>query len=152
MNQYESDLDIDQDKLAQIILELDDMIPRDGAAVQLESTPDHTDNFITANRLGFLRLGVEMLKAGYLPPASEIPDTPSPVGDVDLSYIFQSDVEVQNTDTPDAPQQFVPPNAPVSTTRTMDSASQIVLFILIFVLLMVAALIVYALGWFGHHG
>ncbi len=142
--------EINQDKLAQIIIELDDMIPREGASVKLETNPENSDNFITANRLGFLRLGVEMLKAGYMPPASEIPDVP-PIGEVDLSYIFESDVELNSEDGQSPPQPFIPPLAQPPAGSTMDSASQITLFILLALLTLIAALIAYAMGFLGGH-
>lgn len=57
---------MDEDKLKAIIKQLDDEIPRDGAKVILEQYgggPDESQ--IVANQKGYLRLGVEFLKAAF---------------------------------------------------------------------------------------
>jgi hypothetical protein len=57
---------MDEDKIKTIIKQLDDEIPRDGAKVIFEQYgggPDESQ--IIANHRGYLRLGVEFLKAAY---------------------------------------------------------------------------------------
>ena len=57
---------MDEDKIKAIIKQLDDEVPREGAKVILEQYgggPDESQ--IVANQKGYLRLGVEFLKAAF---------------------------------------------------------------------------------------
>jgi len=56
---------MDRDRLQAIVAELDREIPRSGARVQLEVEPfEEHHSALVANQAGFLRFGVELLKAG----------------------------------------------------------------------------------------
>lgn len=80
--------------LSGLIDELDRGIPREGAKVQLFSDSDGTEGGILGNRLGYLRLGVEMLKAAT---ATQLHDSQSKLGniDADVSYIVDPDSAFQ---------------------------------------------------------
>jgi len=55
-----------------LVTELDDLVPRDGACVTLRQYGGGPDESrITANQRGYLRLGIEFLKAAFAPTNKE---------------------------------------------------------------------------------
>jgi hypothetical protein len=65
---------VDSHRLSELIGELDDQVPVDGAIVQFiqyGGGPDESK--IIANRLGYLRLGIEFLKGGIAIPSGAAP-------------------------------------------------------------------------------
>jgi hypothetical protein len=78
--------ELDEITLKRLIRQLDEGVPREGAIVLENSGGSYGDasRVVTANRRGYLRLGVEYLKAAFAAPRSEV--QPHRV-DVDLSYI-----------------------------------------------------------------
>ena len=76
---------MDEDRLRTIVARLDALVPRRGAAI----TDDHglygsdVDPAFTGNRLGYLRLGIEMLRVA---DARRSPGKPDQAA-VDLSYL-----------------------------------------------------------------
>ena len=78
--------ELDETAIRSLIRQLDEGVPREGAIVQENVGGSYGDasHVVTANRRGYLRLGVEYLKAAFAEPRSEV--QPHRV-DVDLSYI-----------------------------------------------------------------
>ena len=57
--------DISEQRLRELINELEQIVPRNGAQVQMgldDRDEDSFDLLLVANRIGFLRLGIELLK------------------------------------------------------------------------------------------
>jgi len=78
-------IDINEDELHALIGQLDERIGKEGAIVRLVNEYDD-GTVIVANHLGYLRLGVEFLKAAYVPLKDGADG--SDVIDVDLPYLF----------------------------------------------------------------
>lgn len=80
---------MDDARLQSLIAELDAAVPRDEARVKIRQYgggPDECE--MVANKPGYLRLGVEMLKAAYAPTlAGNQPDTI----EVDVDYLLIED-------------------------------------------------------------
>jgi hypothetical protein len=73
----------DDDRVRALVQELDAAVPRDGRAA-ITQDAEYGSTIVTANQLGFLRLGVELLKAAYaLPKKDGLPDEV----DIDLGYL-----------------------------------------------------------------
>jgi hypothetical protein len=96
---------MDHQCLQSTIAELDDAVPRAGARVKFEQYGGGPDeSHVIANREGFLRLGVEFLKAAYAPAGIAHSRDAVPV---ELNYLVSEDSTV-NFDwferrEPDAP-------------------------------------------------
>jgi len=78
----------DAEKINQLIAELDQKVPREGAVVkitQIGGGPDESK--IVANSTGYLRFGIEFLKAAVQPLSDK---QPSQV-EVDLKYLISED-------------------------------------------------------------
>lgn len=112
---------MDSEEIERIVQTLDAAVPRDGAHVRIEQMdlgPDKT--VVAANRTGYLRLGIEMLKAAFAaerePTPATLPDgAPGPEGErgeqatetqakpalasiaVDLDYLLTPDSMVRFT-------------------------------------------------------
>lgn len=67
-----------------LVKQLDEAVPREGHVEVLGSAYDDESQRLRANRLGYLRLGVELLKAAYAPPARA--DKPERV-ELDVAYL-----------------------------------------------------------------
>jgi hypothetical protein len=77
----------ENDKIRYLIDQLDHLISRDNAQIRMEAFPasGKAANFI-GNSLGYLRFGIEFLKAGVAePPKHSIADWPV---NVDLKYLL----------------------------------------------------------------
>jgi hypothetical protein len=67
-----------------LVQQLDAAVPREGHVEVLGSAYDDESQRLRANRLGYLRLGVELLKAAYAqPPNAERPERV----EVDVEYL-----------------------------------------------------------------
>lgn len=79
-------IDINEDELYTLIGQLDERIGKEGAIVRVEDDEYEGKTIVLANELGYLRLGVEFLKAAY----TSAPDgsTDRDVVEVDLLYLF----------------------------------------------------------------
>jgi hypothetical protein len=76
---------IDHDLIKQLIAALDAAVPKDGAAVKVVQTGGGLDESqLLATQSGFLRLGIELLKAAYASAGRVGPD-------VDLKYLVDQD-------------------------------------------------------------
>ncbi len=75
------DSGLDERAIQDLTAQLDEAIPRDGAIVVL----DEDQTGVIANRLGYLRLGVEFLHAAFAGPVED--DQPACI-EVDLAYLF----------------------------------------------------------------
>lgn len=79
--------ELDEATLKELIEQLDEGVPREGAVVrERDGTGIYGDaaGVVSANRQGYLRLGIEYLKAAFLASRSEV--QPYRV-DIDISYI-----------------------------------------------------------------
>ena len=75
---------LNDEELNRIIAELESAVSREGAKVQIFSEGDGNEGGLVANRAGYLRLGVEMLKTAIAPP---IKSSSHLIG-TDLSYLL----------------------------------------------------------------
>jgi hypothetical protein len=82
---------MDDSRIQSLITELDEAIPREGAVVRIEYYGGGPDEcYAVANRRGYLRLGIEFLRAAYAPER----DATSRQLAVDLGYVLDPDSEV----------------------------------------------------------
>jgi len=85
------------DELKRAVDELDKSIPKGNAKVSLQKYGGDLDEaFIVATERGYLRLGVEFLKAGlapYVPAERYLGKRPYAI-DVDLDYLITEDSDV----------------------------------------------------------
>lgn len=59
---------MDEEKIKKLISGLDESVSKEGAAVQFNAYGGGPDeSYIQANKQGYLRLGIEILKAAYSP-------------------------------------------------------------------------------------
>jgi len=80
------------DELSAIVNRLDQDISRDNAKITIQKYGgDLTEAFVVGTPNGYLRLGVEFLKAGLAPHAS----AERPAIDVDVEYLIDEDSDVQ---------------------------------------------------------
>ncbi|MFO0947820.1 MAG: hypothetical protein U1D30_18175 [Planctomycetota bacterium] len=69
---------MDKDAIEKFIRELDQAVPRDGAQVRLEQAESGLEeSVLSANSPGYLRLGIELLKAGIAPEPNGEASKPS---------------------------------------------------------------------------
>jgi hypothetical protein len=85
---------VDERRVQDLTSELDELIPREGSLVRIQLVGGGPDeSYWVGNRLGYLRLGVELLKGAFAPPA---PDASEHVVVFDDSVLDDtSDVEFQ---------------------------------------------------------
>jgi len=88
---------MNQDDIKQIVDELDRTISKENARVSLQKYGGDLDEaFIVATERGYLRLGVEFLKAGFTPhlsPEKRMGKRPYEI-DVELDYLITEDSDV----------------------------------------------------------
>ena len=89
---------MDDKQIQEIAEKLDAQVPRENAAVRMEQYGGQGENRIVANRLGYLRLGIEFLKAAIAQPMEAAKedkknDEPDEV-DIDLDYMATEDSEI----------------------------------------------------------
>lgn len=88
---------MNQDEIKQIVDELDRNIPKENAKVSLQKYGGDLDEaFIVATENGYLRMGVEFLKAGFAPYISAekfLGKRPYAI-DVEIDYLITDDSEV----------------------------------------------------------
>jgi hypothetical protein len=77
-------------QLRDLVGRLDNLIPREGAHLTLSDEP--RGRMSIGNRLGYLRLGVELLAAALapLPPSDQVPTRIEP----DIDYLLSDDSDV----------------------------------------------------------
>jgi len=79
------------EEISSLVTELDGKVPKEGAVVELKQHGGGPDESrVTANRLGYLRLGIEFLKAAFKQPSEKNPN----VIEVDLRYLLSDDSDV----------------------------------------------------------
>lgn len=82
---------MNSDEIVAIVDRLDESVPKENAKVRLHQYgADGDDGQIVATRNGYLRLGIELLKAGMAPTAAEN----SGMIDVDFQYLIDVDSSV----------------------------------------------------------
>jgi len=86
---------MDDKELAQVIERLDHEIPRDGAEIEFMQYCDgFVEHRVIANRAGYLRLGIEFLKAAIVPHFDKAHATTPYIINVDMDYLIKdSDIE-----------------------------------------------------------
>ncbi len=84
----------DRESLRKLINQLDESVPREGAQARLDIGAGPDESCFVANEAGYLRFGVELLKAGIAEP--------DPASDkrvaVDLEYIITDESDIQFDD------------------------------------------------------
>jgi hypothetical protein len=111
-----------QDRIAA----LDALVPKEGAVVRLDQYGGGPDESrITANKTGYLRLGLEILKGAYLPAKNQCLL-------VDLDYLMSEDSTVwfgwfERTEKPS-----LPIHTPPASTRIVNAAVVAVVVIIAF--------------------
>ena len=92
---------MDRSKVEALIRDLDGAVPREGALVRLDLYGGGSDESgLRANRLGYLRFGIEFLKAGITTQDADPIILPlgavrTPTVHVDLDYLVDQDSGVQ---------------------------------------------------------
>ncbi|HEX7956355.1 MAG TPA: hypothetical protein VF508_05390, partial [Pyrinomonadaceae bacterium] len=83
--------------IRRVVEGLDEAIPKEGARVGLHRYGEDLDEaFVVANERGYLRLGVEFLKAGFAPhapPEKSLGERPHMIY-VDLDYLLTEDSDL----------------------------------------------------------
>ena len=81
--------EIAEAELDELVTRLDGLVPKEGAYLTIPADPD--GNTTVGNRLGYLRFGVEMLRAALrpVPSSDEAPPRILP----DLDYLLTTDSE-----------------------------------------------------------
>jgi hypothetical protein len=74
----------DDERIRALVKQLDDAVPREGDVVVDANPDDEGCTVVKANRTGYLRLGIELLKAADAPLRSEVR---SEMLELDLSYL-----------------------------------------------------------------
>jgi hypothetical protein len=74
---------VNEERVKQLIRELDEEVPREGKLALTDS--DEGGTLVQANSLGYLRLGIELLKAAHAPRSQ------APRVEVDFSYLTNID-------------------------------------------------------------
>ena len=83
---------MDQQQIEETIELLDSLVPREGARVKLHQYGGGPDEGqVIANESGFLRLGIEFLKAAFAQPDSS--NEPNAV-EVDIDYLVTDDSSI----------------------------------------------------------
>jgi hypothetical protein len=77
---------VDHEQIKELVRQLDALVPKEGAAVRIESYDRFCEGQIVANSLGFLRLGIGLLKAAYAPIVPG--DVKASVVDVDFDDVL----------------------------------------------------------------
>jgi hypothetical protein len=83
------------DRIRTLVAELDSEVPREGAfarLVQYGGGPDEA--YLVANERGYLRLGIEFLRAAIAPTTADAASTRGRVLDIDLDYVLDPDSDV----------------------------------------------------------
>lgn len=81
----------DTEQIEKMVADLDAAVPREGAVVQLSQYGGvPLESQIIANRDGYLRLGIELMRAAFAPP---MPRTKAEI-DLDLRYMMTYDSNV----------------------------------------------------------
>jgi len=102
---------MDRAQIESTIAELDAGVPKETARVMIQGYGGGPDEcFIVANERGYLRLGVEMLKAAYAP---NVPGNTDSIT-VDLSYLLMEDSDFR-IDWFERREPEAPPSARPST-------------------------------------
>lgn len=89
---------MNREELKQIVEDLDKDISKENARVSMQKYGGDLDEaFIVGTENGYLRLGVEFLKAGLTPyvNAEKVASRQPYAIDVDLDYLIQEDSDVQ---------------------------------------------------------
>jgi len=73
---------VDHEQIKALVRQLDALVPKEGAAVRIESYDRFCEGQIVANSLGFLRLGISLLKAAHAPIVPS--GVTAPIVDVDF--------------------------------------------------------------------
>jgi len=74
----------DDAQIQSLVEQLDAAIPRDGRVVVLSDPDECSNTLVRASKLGYLRLGVELMKAAYVPSRRE---RSRDMVDPDLAYL-----------------------------------------------------------------
>jgi len=85
-------------EIKQIVDELDRSVPKENAKVSLQKYGgDVNEAFVVATEHGYLRLGIEFLKAGfapYVPPEKTMGKRPYAI-EVEIDYLITEDSDVR---------------------------------------------------------
>ena len=129
----------DLSKLAPLVAELDQGVSKNGAVVRLERYGGGSnESKIVANRLGYLRLGIEFLKAALAAPTTEEAAGPATIG-VELSYLIHPDSNINFVQFERCEDLSIPPAYEQSFVARAASVGCLI-FCLLVVALVVAGL------------
>ena len=84
-------MNMTEEEINSLVNKLDGQVPKEGAVIELKQYgggPDESK--MTANRAGYLRLGIEFLKAAFKQPSGKDPY----VIEVDIQYLLSDDSDV----------------------------------------------------------
>lgn len=92
----EGDSLLDEERIKKLIDELDGSVSKDGAAVQFNMYGGgHDESFIQANKQGYLRLGIEFLKAAYSSKVKAKEKENQNIIETDINYLTTNDSEIR---------------------------------------------------------
>jgi hypothetical protein len=123
------------------ISSLDKAVPKEGARVamvQYGGGPDESQ--IIANRQGYLRLGIEFLKAAYSTPLQPEPKAPDMVK-LDLEYLLTNDSDI-NFDWCERCEPGAIHAATISTRATTLGTSSVVAWLMVGLILCTVAMVI----------
>lgn len=84
---------MDRDRIASLVARLDELVPRQGASVVLQPHGGGADESqIVANELGFLRLGVDIMRGTLQADTS---DAAAQILNVDIDYLFSPESPIR---------------------------------------------------------
>lgn len=81
---------MESDEIRKIVEELDQGISKSNAAVRID-TCDPNDLYVTATENGYMRIGVEFLKAAFAPQQKETNNSDHQFIKVDTEYLITKD-------------------------------------------------------------
>src|SRR5437879_942673 len=85
--------DAGEQRIKEIIAELDALLPKEGALAGLPWRRGFASTGLRANKRGFLRLGIELIKAAYAPGIKQ-KDSTAEIIDADLDYLQEFDQSI----------------------------------------------------------
>jgi hypothetical protein len=115
-------------RIETLVSELDNEVPREGAfarLVQYGGGPD--ESYLVANERGFLRLGIEFLRASVAPQRQRGRNG-GQILDIELDYVLDPDAEI-GIDNLERRDPFEP-DAPVANPTTWPERVRVTLIVL----------------------
>src|SRR5688572_2077805 len=122
------------EEIREIVAQLDAAIPREGAVVEIEQDEEMYEIravAVVANRLGYLRLGIEFLKAAIAPPSDPEGKLSISINTGDVENLLQADsLGIVGLIREEAPQSEYQPDKADKVLNTLGIGCGILCFLL----------------------